>query len=115
MIGASEQNGARYHGRTFLLVNLLGFPVAGVLMRALLRVMAVAGTQLWIPIALTLGVGIALMIANIVLVGLAYRSPGWTASTIAMAGWSLVCIATLILLGSYSPLNLALALGMYVT
>jgi hypothetical protein len=94
-----------------VLLNLFGFPVAAVLVRALLRMMQYAAMPLWTLVALALAVGIGLMMANIILVGLVYRASGWTGRTIAMAAWTLACIATMFLLGTYSPLNLALALA----
>jgi len=98
-------------GGLFLVVNLLLFPVVGQLLSpALQRVMDPQTTPLWILAALPATLGLVLIGANVGLLLAARRVAGWNGETAAMAVWTGLCVATFVLLGAYSPLNLALRL-----
>lgn len=95
--------------KRFLVINLIAFPLAGVVARFAPQWLISAGVPLWLPLVVPAVIGSVLVISNIVLTRFSWRLSGWNATTVAMAVWSIACIAALALLGSYSPLNLLLA------
>lgn len=97
-------------GRTFLLVNLFVFPAVGFLVPLAVRALVAVGVPVKAVITLSVLVGVALVALNAWLTWRAWRSEGASTAAVAMGGWTLLCVITLILLGSYSPLTFALAL-----
>ncbi len=94
-----------------MIVNLLVFPVAGLLLLpAIHGTLDPQATPLWILAALPVTLGLVLIGGNLGLVLAARHVAGWNGETAAMAVWAALCVATFVLLGAYSPLNLALRL-----
>ena len=93
---------------TFVLLNVLGFPVAAYVATLVVRGLAILQAPAIALVAVVTGAGLVLLAINIWLTWAAARSRASGASIAAMAAWTLACAATLVLLGAYSPLTLAL-------
>lgn len=109
MTGAGR-NALSRPGKLFLIVNLLVFPVAGLLLLPSMPRMLDPQTTPLFFVALPVALGLVLTGLNVGLVLAARRAFGWNGETAAMAVWTALCVATFVLLGAYSPLNLALRL-----
>ncbi len=97
--------------RRFALLNVLGFPAAAYLLGLVLRGLVILGAPAVAAVVVASATGVALVALNIWLTWRAARGGASRASVVAMAGWSALCVGTLVVLGSFSPLTLALNYG----
>ncbi|MTI42550.1 hypothetical protein JM93_03144 [Roseibium hamelinense] len=111
MARSETEKQATYYVRSFLLLNLFGFPVAGYVSSLLARTLAAANVSGDIIMMIALSIGICLILANAWFVFKCWRAGGISSTLAALALWTFACIATLLLYSTYSPLNLAMLMA----
>lgn len=98
-------------GKTFLLVNLFGVPALSFLARFMGLGADYGGAPQFAMTVFYLALGIGVVGYNAWLTWRGKRAAGWVPAVIAMALWTLACALTLVFLGAFSPVSLALAYG----